>query len=246
MFTINCAAASLYAKPDEKSTRVDEVLHGMEMEIELTDGDWLYVHTSYRYKGWLHRRHLAEKVSLSSHYVSVVAADVLAAPKVQAPLVECLTLGCTVQVISEEEPGWIQVVLADGRIGFIRAAFLKEFPGKITREALCQTAKLYLGSQYRWGGKSPLGIDCSGLCFMAYWLNGVSIYRDARIVEGFAIREISLAKAQMGDLVFFDGHVGMLIENGDMLHSSADGNGVRVDGFVGQWLDRLVAVGSAF
>jgi len=245
-FTINCAAASLYAKPDEKSTRVDEVLHGMEMEIEAEDGDWLYVHTSYRYKGWLHRCHLIEKLEQSSHYVSVAAADVLVAPKVQATLIECLTLGCTVYVISREESGWAKVALTDGRTGFIRAAFLKEFPGKITREAVCQTAKLYMGSQYRWGGKSPLGIDCSGLCFMAYWLNGVSIYRDARIVEGFAVKEISLAKAQMGDLVFFDGHVGMLVEDGGMLHASADGNGVGVEGFVGKWLDRLIGVGSVF
>jgi len=246
IFTINCAAASLYAKPDEKSARVDEVLHGMEMEIEATDGDWLYIHTSYRYKGWLHRRYLAEKLELSSHYVSVAAADVLAEPKVQATLIECLTLGCAVRVISEEESGWIQAALADGRTGYMRSAFLMEFPGKLTREAVCQTAKLYLGSQYRWGGKSSLGIDCSGLCFMAYWLNGVSIYRDARIVEGFAIKKTSLAKAQMGDLVFFDGHVGMLIEDGGMLHSSADDNGVGIDGFVGKWLDRFVAVGSVF
>ena len=246
MFTINCAAASLYAKPDEKSARVDEVLHGMEMEIEAADGDWLYVHTNYRYKGWLHRTCLAEKVEPSSHYVSIAAADVLAAPKVQANLIECLTLGCTVHAMSEEESGWIKIALADGRSGFIRSAFLRKFPEKISRESVCETAKLYLGSQYRWGGKSPLGIDCSGLCFMAYWLNGVSIYRDARIVEGFAVKEISLAKAQMGDLVFFDGHVGMLMDDGRMLHSSVDGNGVGLDEFVGKWLDRLVAVGSVF
>ena len=246
MFTINCAAASLHAKPDEKSARVDEVLHGMKMEIEVEDGDWLYVHTSYRYKGWLHRRHLAEKLETCTHYVTAVMADVLAVPKVQAYLIECLTLGCTVRTLSEEDEGWVQVALADGRIGFIRAVFLKKLPEIITREVVCQTAKLYIGSQYRWGGKSPLGIDCSGLCFMAYWLNGVGIYRDARIVEGFAIKEISLAKAQMGDLVFFDGHVGMLIEGGMMIHSSASGDGVGVEGFVGKWLDKLVAVGSVF
>ena len=57
--------------------------------------------------------------------------------------------------------------------------------------ALMQRRTIYLGAQYRWGGKTPLGIDCSGLVSMAYLLSGVIIYRDAAIKPGFALHEIS-------------------------------------------------------
>ena len=89
------------------------------------------------------------------------------------------------------------------------------------RREIVQAALPYLGTPYRWGGKSPLGIDCSGLCSMAYMLCGVLIYRDAKIVPGFPVHSIPFDKVQMGDLLFFPGHVGMYIRNGLFIHSTS-------------------------
>ena len=87
------------------------------------------------------------------------------------------------------------------------------------RENVVKTAKLYLGTQYRWAGKTPQGIDCSGLCSMAYMLNGVYIYRDASIEEQYPVKEIvsaeewsedpmkALSKLKPGDLIYFKGHI---------------------------------------
>ena len=60
------------------------------------------------------------------------------------------------------------------------------------RDAVCAQAKKYLGTEYRWGGKSGRGIDCSGLVSSAYMQCGVLIYRDARIVEGWPMHQIPL------------------------------------------------------
>ena len=76
---------------------------------------------------------------------------------------------------------------------------------------MCIRDRSYLGAQYRWGGKTPLGIDCSGIVSMAYLLNGVTIYRAAAIKSGFALHEISLEAAKPGDLLFFPGHVAMYL-----------------------------------
>ena len=73
----------------------------------------------------------------------------------------------------------------------------------------------------RWGGKTPQGIDCSGLVGSAYLLNGVKIYRNASIREGFPVHEIDRAKINKGDLLFFKGHVAMYLGDGMYIHSTS-------------------------
>ena len=71
------------------------------------------------------------------------------------------------------------------------------------RKSIVQTAYSYLGTQYRWGGKTACGIDCSGLAFMSYFRNGILIWRDAAIKEGYPVHEIPIEQAKPGDLLFF-------------------------------------------
>ena len=66
-----------------------------------------------------------------------------------------------------------------------------------------------------------MGIDCSGLCSMAYMLCGVLIYRDAKIVPGFPVHSIPFEQVKEGDLLFFPGHVAMYLGEGKFLHSTA-------------------------
>lgn len=88
------------------------------------------------------------------------------------------------------------------------------------REAVVDTAKAYMSVQYRWGGKSFQGIDCSGLAFMSYYENGILIYRDAFIKEGFPVHQIPIEKVQKGDLLYFPGHVAIYIGEGAYLHAT--------------------------
>ena len=69
------------------------------------------------------------------------------------------------------------------------------------RARAVEVALSYQGTQYRWGGKSPLGVDCSGLTFMAWFFCGVSLYRDARLVDGFPARPIPFEARKPGDLL---------------------------------------------
>ena len=137
--------------------------------------------------------------------------------------------------------GWIRVLLADGREGFTKAGFVTEYvplsfeeprPGEgedpaeweeTLRDNLLKAAMQYQGTAYRWGGKSPAGIDCSGLCAMAYLMNGIKIYRDAAIKPGFPVHVIPTETMKKGDLVMFKGHVAMYIggERKLYLHSTA-------------------------
>lgn len=88
------------------------------------------------------------------------------------------------------------------------------------RESIVQTAYSYLGTQYRWGGKTACGIDCSGLAFMSYFRNGILIWRDAAIKEGYPVHEIPIEQTKPGDLLFFPGHVAIYLGNGKIIHAT--------------------------
>lgn len=232
---VNKTVCPLYRKPSRESTRVDEVLYGMVVEVleQLSPG-WCRVRTHYRYEGiaaWEDLKPQGAEDWLEQPKILVYTknqCDVLSEPKVQGWVMQELTRGCLVVPAGEPEDGWQPVRLADGRKGYLPEKVMKPQPeapvsreeGQL-RQALVEAAMLYQGSHYRWGGKSPLGIDCSGLCSMAYLLCGIVIYRDAEIREGFPLHEIPRENMGPGDLLFFPGHVAMYLGQGRYCHSTA-------------------------
>lgn len=234
---VNTAVCSLFSAPTRESTLEDEALYGMIVDIldEPASG-WYRIRTHYRYEGIVSGEDLIigdeaasawealpKKVVLYKNF-----CDVLSIPKVQGWHLQHLTRGCLVAPLGEPEEGYQKVQLADGRTGYIPAGILGQYHTEPVsededslRQALVDTVLLYSGTHYRWGGKSPMGIDCSGLCSMAYMLCGILIYRDARLKEGFPIHEISLDKIKPGDLLFFPGHIAMYLGDDRYCHSTA-------------------------
>lgn len=123
------------------------------------------------------------------------------------------------------------------------------------RQSVVENARRYLGTEYRWGGKSGQGIDCSGLVSMAYMASGVLIYRDAKLVEGWPMHAIPFAEKKPGDALYFPGHIALYLGEGRYIHSTgaASSGGVVVNSLdPGDPLYRedlakcLYAVGSVF
>ena len=105
---------------------------------------------------------------------------------------------------------------------------------KKSEKEITQTAFLFLNAPYLWGGKSPLGIDCSGFTQLVYKINGYKLPRDAyqQVELGEPLNFVE--EAQAGDLAFFDNeegkiiHVGILLDNQQIMHASGC---VRIDNF---------------
>lgn len=245
----------LMSQPRPDCELADEALFGMVVEVleQTTSGYWK-VRTHYRYEGYAPVTCLAIGDEAAQAWASLPkkvvlhknTCDVMCHPKVQSWPLTTLPMGAVVAVTeppevnpeSGEPNGWQCISLPDGAKGYVRASWLDTYyetpidlPEGELRRRLVDTAMLYARTHYRWGGKTPLGIDCSGLVSMSYLLNGITIYRDAKVVEGFPIHPIDCKNAKPADLLFFPGHVAMYMGDGRYIHSTgkAGSDGVVIN-----------------
>lgn len=234
--------APINLRPEKTSEMADEGIAGMVVEVKKRiNEEWYLIKTDYDYEGFIHRDHLllseeiAEEWSKNAaHMIIGRSADVLEGPKYQRALVQLLVRGARVQITGKTEKDWVEIKLPDGKTGWVRESFIAKIPEREEhpkgreeelRRKVVETALSYQDTQYRWGGRTPLGIDCSGLTSISYLLNGITIYRDAIIKEEY-VREITLEELNEGDLIYFPGHIAMYIGEGIYIHSRASANGV--------------------
>ena len=256
------AVAALYDKPEDHQIIIDEGLYGREAEILEKGEKFWKIRMEYNYEGYVHENEIIEGEWPEGKKLRVLKNQIaiMDKPDVTSVMLQTVTRGGVIvkapscEADAELKPGWIRVLLADGTEGFTKESFVADYiplsfekpmpaegqdPAEWEaelRERLVEAALGYQGTTYRWGGKSPQGIDCSGLCSMAYLLNGIKIYRDAAIKPGFPVKAIPVENMKRGDLVMFKGHVAMYLggERKLFLHSTArsGSDGVDINSFL--------------
>jgi cell wall-associated NlpC family hydrolase len=95
-------------------------------------------------------------------------------------------------------------------------------------EPPADVAERFVGTPYLWGGRDSLGIDCSGLVQQALYAAGLACPRDSdqQAELGEAVDRRALAR---GDLVFWRGHVGMMLDDARLIHANAHHMAVTVE-----------------
>ena len=218
----------LRSEPNHRSEMVSQILFGEYMKVKDTNEEWSYIELEQdAYKGWVESFQIQtvpqkeyEKITTST---KVKALDHLTTIQV-ANNTLYLVKGSNLPFYSE---------------GFFTYNGEKiPYPGAVTtgkhnRESVIKTANSYLNTPYLWGGKNPLGLDCSGFSQIVYHLNGHTVQRDASLQAKQGELVAFLSEAKPGDLAFFDNkegnitHVGILLENEKIIHA-AHGK-VRID-----------------
>lgn len=230
---VNQSVVSLWKEPSEDE-RTDEALYGMRAQVLQEEEGWSYVRMYYGYEGWMQSRYLSQETDTAfgtGKYVAAAWADVMESPAVQAKIRITIPRGSLIMALGGAKDGWQKVALWNGECGFVPSNFLRDFISLSTdvwkknesliRQRVAVTATGYMGVQYRWGGKSPAGIDCSGLAQMAYLINGIVIYRDARLEPDYPVHEIDSDAKKQGDLLYFPGHIAIYLGNDRYVHATA-------------------------
>ncbi len=154
----------------------------------------------------------------ATHVVRAAATFLFPEPNIKAPPLMQLPLNAQLRVVTMHD-GFAE--LADAGFVFARhlsaiGTFADDYVG---------VAQGFVGTPYLWGGRTRAGIDCSGLVQAALHAAGLPCPRDSdmqreAIGDAVAVDE-ELSNVKRGDLIFWNGHVGMLLDEATVLHASA-------------------------
>lgn len=171
-----------------------------------------------RYVGWVALAGLAERLLAPTHRITRPHTHAYAAPDLKSPPQLTLSLGGRVSVIAEEGD-WRQCQDA----GWVHQRHLAALD--VLDEDPVSVAERYIGTPYLWGGRSGLGLDCTGLTQQSFEAAGILLPRDSDMQFDWAGDSIAdwqePGALQRGDLVFWKGHVGIMTDPDHLLHANA-------------------------
>jgi cell wall-associated NlpC family hydrolase len=237
---VNKTAAGIFATADSSSEMVTQALLAAELTVVKQIAGWYQVKVPDGYLGWIKSEdiapHYASDKTKTKALIYEPLVNIKTQPEVNAPTITQAPLGSLLP-LARETRDWCQIILPGANYGWIPTLSMKKIIGeKIPRgsgQEIIATAHKLLGTPYLWGGMTQKGIDCSGLTYWAYYVNGLQLPRDADLQYNTG-EPIFLSNLVPGDLVFFSSngpppsHVGMYLGNGQFIHASSNTNGVAI------------------
>jgi cell wall-associated NlpC family hydrolase len=230
--------APLRGEPTPDAALATEALKGERATIYDTNAEgWAWGQLAGDgYVGWLPANALAPAGPAPTHKVTALRTLAFPGPSIKLPPVEALPLGARVVVTRTHDR---MAVTKTG--SYIPAAHLGALD-HYERDFVA-VAERFLGVPYLWGGKTVLGLDCSGLVQVALTACGVSCPRDSDMQEQALGAAVDLDHPQRGDLVFWQGHVAIARDSGTLIHANAFHMAVAIEPIAAA-LARIRAAGS--
>lgn len=241
---------ALKVKPESTSETLSEVLYGEPVQLLAEiPGWWFMASIIDGYMGWVTESAIAEFEVLPTHRVSAPLTHVYLEPSLKSEPQVILPMGAYLTLPGPVENGFAETAFE----GWVFEKHLTAIGKTEADEDVVTVAEQFIGSPYLWGGRSKLGIDCSGLIQLTLAHAGFRVLRDS----GPQLRSLGRAlsaheKPCRGDLAFFPGHVGWMIDGVHLLHANATNMAVTIDpvdevtGWVQADLDRKQQAGPAF
>jgi cell wall-associated NlpC family hydrolase len=221
-FRIAIPRTAQRAAPNDDAEQINQLLFGEDFDA-LTVADGYAWGRARRdgYVGWVATAALGKRADPPDGRVSALRTAAFSTPSIKSAVWGLLGLNALVTVVDRKD----DMALVAGA-GWVPSVHLAPIGGGFGDPATA--AEMFLGAPYVWGGRDSLGLDCSGLVQQALFAAGMACPRDADQQATLGV-PVDCVDLRRGDLVFWQGHVGLMLDSERLLHANAHHMAVAIE-----------------
>ncbi|MEM6602570.1 MAG: NlpC/P60 family protein [Pseudomonadota bacterium] len=210
----------IHERPDFDSEAISHGLFGENVTLlEKNHNGFFYIENHRdNYKGYVHAMALDHIRDPATHYISVGATLVFAKADIKSPLPFRLPFGAEIAIKNQHNDIFSELTTG----GYVITKHLSPLNMPSVDDFVTIAEKYFLSVPYLWGGRSNEGIDCSGLVQQCAFGVNIMLPRDSGPQEKFLQNDVTARKdRQRGDIIFWSGHVGMMVDKVHIIHANA-------------------------
>ena len=222
LLTVATNSADILGNPETPSTisnNDSQLLYGEQFQVEKEHGAYVHGHSVLDgYKGYVERDQLIKNAPEANAIIIVRASHIYLKPSFKSRPITKISFLSRLTTTNEQENGFTK--LNDGT--WVFSSHISPLAGFKMSCDLAQIAEIFIGTPYLYAGRSSFGIDCSGLIQQVLIAGGYPCPpRDSKYQQNHIGKPASEDDLQRNDIVFFDGHVGIMMDNKYILNATA-------------------------
>lgn len=235
-FKINKTSTPIYKIPNIKTPIETEGVFGEIFSVEKIENDFaLGILQIDKYKGWIKLDDLKKVKANSSHKVIKINTLVKDKPDLKSLTLGNLSFGSQISVINKEKDWYSFQFYSKNKIkiGYVYSSHVNKLH-EVLKENWVDLAENFINVPYKWGGRSFFGVDCSSLIQLSIIVSKNKFFpRNSNDQYFFSQNHGEISKkTKKGTLVFWEGHVGVMVCNHNLLHANAYHMKVQIEPFL--------------